>query len=209
MSAIRKIADRLKDRTFSVAEVCAIAGLSTAQVNNAVDELAPIGIAEAGSGTRAVQGRGLFAVKLTIDMASWNLTPEQRTTVITEALRARKASVDVPKTALSVRIDIYRKGVEAGLKALFEAEEAVSSSPAIMQGEPCLRGTRVPVYVIAGLAKSCGRDDVKRTYSSLTEKQITLACTYAIAHPRRGRPKTIKDRLPPQKARKIRSVVVD
>ncbi len=210
MSAIRKIARHLIDRaSFPVAEVCAITGLSTSQANNMIDDLAPLGIAETGNGARSVEARGLFAVALGHDMASWNLKPEQRTSVISEALQSKKVSIDVPNTALSVRVDIYRKKIVSGLKSLFEAEEAVTSIPAIMQGEPCIRGTRIPVYMIANLAKASGREEAARAYGSLTEKQINLACVYATARPRRGRPKSLKDRLPPHKGKKSKSVVVD
>jgi uncharacterized protein (DUF433 family) len=211
MSAIRKIASYLKDRVtpYPVAEVCAITGLSVSQVNNMIDEIAPLGVAEAGNGTRSVEARGLFAIALGHDMASWNLKPEQRVSVISEALQSKKVSIDVPNTALSVRVDIYRKKIALGLKTLFEAEEAVTSIPAVMHGEPCIRGTRVPVYMIAGLVKSSGREEAARTYGSLTEKQINLACVYATARPRRGRPKSLKDRLPSHKAKKSKSVVVD
>jgi uncharacterized protein (DUF433 family) len=59
-----------------------------------------------------------------------------------------------------------------------------------MQGEPCVRGTRIPVYVVAAIARAKGRNEAIATYPSLSLAQVELAELFAQAHPRRGRPKT-------------------
>jgi uncharacterized protein (DUF433 family) len=209
MSALRKVARYFRNRTFSVSEVCAIAGLSTTQVNNAIAELAPLGIVCAGNGARSVEYRGLFAIRLVNDMAGWKLSMPLRKAVISAALQSKKASIDVPGLPLAVRVDAYRKEASSGLDKLYQAEELVSSTPAIMQGEPCIRGTRTPAHEVAGVARSSGMEEALLAYPHLDKTQIELACVYASAYPRRGRPKTVKDHLPDKIARRTRTVVVD
>ena len=74
---------------------------------------------------------------------------------------------------------------------LHEAEGAVVRSSDVMQGEPCIRGTRVPVYMIGRLANTLGLEETLATYPHLTERQITLAQRFVLAHPRKGPPRRI------------------
>jgi len=67
------------------------------------------------------------------------------------------------------------------------------------------------VHTVAGIAISSGADAAKITYKKLTKPQIELACLYAKAYPRRGRPQRAGDilrRRKPKSSRTI-SVIVD
>ncbi len=79
--------------------------------------------------------------------------------------------------------------LEDRIRLLQQAEKAVVEVPDILGGEPCLRGTRMPVYMVAA-AREAGTPvaDMRRSYPSLTPELIELACIYAAAYPRRGRP---------------------
>jgi uncharacterized protein (DUF433 family) len=63
-----------------------------------------------------------------------------------------------------------------------------------MCGEPCIKGTRVPVYLIGALANEHGVSRTHAMYPFLTEEQIELVALYVTAHPRKGRPR--QPRLP-------------
>jgi uncharacterized protein (DUF433 family) len=67
---------------------------------------------------------------------------------------------------------------------LHRAEDAVIRDPEIMGGELCLRGTRMPVYMVAA-ARASGQSvaDLVQSYPSLTPQLIELATVYAAAHP--------------------------
>lgn len=54
--------------------------------------------------------------------------------------------------------------------------------------EPVLRGTTVPVHVLAALAKGQTVAEVGEDYPSLTSAQIDAALEYAKVYPRTGRP---------------------
>jgi uncharacterized protein (DUF433 family) len=74
--------------------------------------------------------------------------------------------------------------------ALRTATDVVVSDPEIRGGEPVIRGTRIPVYLIADLLDQ-GADlrEILEDYPSLNAGKIRSALAYAHTHPRRGRPR--------------------
>jgi uncharacterized protein (DUF433 family) len=88
----------------------------------------------------------------------------------------------------------------AAKRRLARAEALVLSHPGIMGGEPCIRGTRVPVYLIGALAHAHGVRRTHEMYPFLTEEQIELVSLYVTVHPEKGRRQTA--RLPKATATK-------
>jgi uncharacterized protein (DUF433 family) len=89
-------------------------------------------------------------------------------------------------------------------RRLERAEALVVSYPEVMGGEPCIKGTRVPVYLIGALAHAHGVKKTHATYPFLTEEQIQLAALYVSEHPedqRKDRPR--QARLPKAISTKI------
>lgn len=81
---------------------------------------------------------------------------------------------------------------------LTQAREMVVIDPGILGGIPVIKGTRVPVYDVAGMYNAgVQTDEILETYPSLKEWQIELASVYANAFPR-----------PPRIRRHIGSVAV-
>ena len=74
--------------------------------------------------------------------------------------------------------------------------------PEVMGGEPCLKGTRVPVYLIGELARAHGVSRTHEMYPFLTEEKIEAALLYVSEHPRKGRPRQMRG-LPKAKSTKI------
>lgn len=190
MLGLKVIAARFRNRKFTPAEICAMFGLTPVHVNNLIDEIVAVGAAHTGNRKRVVEYHGLSVLLLADQLVYCQLKPELRLEVLRQAARARTRRVTVPGTNLSALVEPYRKRAQEGMHRLHEAEEAVQSRKDVMQGEPCVRGTRIPVYVVAAIAKAKGRNEAVATYPSLTLGQIELAEMFAQAHPRRGRPKT-------------------
>jgi uncharacterized protein (DUF433 family) len=71
---------------------------------------------------------------------------------------------------------------------LQEAEAMVASSEEILSGEPCIKGTRVPVHVVGAIARKHGVEEALATYPFLTRRQVELASVYVEAHPRKEQP---------------------
>lgn len=94
--------------------------------------------------------------------------------------------------ALPKRVRLKRTpaaDVHECLEALDRAKAQVATDPEIMGGAPCVAGTRIPVHDVADMvANGDSVEAVVAAYPSLTADQVELACVYATAHPRRGRP---------------------
>ncbi|MFP4027696.1 MAG: DUF433 domain-containing protein [Candidatus Brocadiia bacterium] len=59
-------------------------------------------------------------------------------------------------------------------------EKNVVISPDIHHGDPCIKGTRIPVAIIIGsLADGLSSDDIKEEYPQLTDTDIQAALAYA------------------------------
>ena len=67
----------------------------------------------------------------------------------------------------------------------------VSIAPDVLGGTPVFKGTRIPVHEIADmLANGDNPAAIVKAYPQLDRDRVRLAATYAVAHPRRGRPRT-------------------
>lgn len=56
----------------------------------------------------------------------------------------------------------------------------ISSNPDILHGKPCIKGTRIPVYLIVSLvAEDIKWNEIIKDYPSLTEEDISAALFYA------------------------------
>ena len=55
-------------------------------------------------------------------------------------------------------------------------------------GEPVLKGTTVPVHVVAALAEAGGTEEAARAYPSISRPDAETAVQYARVYPKKGRP---------------------
>ncbi len=61
-----------------------------------------------------------------------------------------------------------------------EVFERISSDPDICHGKPCIKGTRIPVYLILSLiADGEDTESIIRNYPSITDSAIKTAIKYA------------------------------
>ena len=61
-----------------------------------------------------------------------------------------------------------------------EISKRVSSDPDICHGKPCIKGTRIPVYLVVSLvAEGETMDSILSDYPSLTPDDIKAAMRYA------------------------------
>jgi uncharacterized protein (DUF433 family) len=190
----------LRRHEYTTAEASVITGISTPKINHYISrELGALGVTVWGDGKRRLVGRdGLVALRVADDFPK-SLTPSARIEVIRETLaHPRRKDIILPDN-VSVPVSMSRKRVAEGLQRLRQATSAVTLDPKTLQGAPCFKGTRVPVYTIAGIATSSGADAARIAYPRLTKLQIDLACLYAKAYPRRGRPKRAGDILAKRK----------
>ena len=106
--------------------------------------------------------------------------------------RHTQADLEIALAGGMIRIDMKETNnrLQKRWLALRNAEKFVVSDQDIRGGEPVIRNTRVPVYLIADLIKQgAALDELLEDYPSLNAARIRAAVVYAEAHPRRGRPR--------------------
>jgi uncharacterized protein (DUF433 family) len=81
-------------------------------------------------------------------------------------------------------LEIDRRLTER-LQRLDEVKVAIDES---QEGNPVIRGTNVPVYVVAALARGQSVEEVIQDYPGLTPAQVNTAVEYAQVYPKPGRP---------------------
>ncbi len=59
-------------------------------------------------------------------------------------------------------------------------QERIAIAPDLHHGDPCVRGTRIPVTMIVGsLADGMTPEDIREAYPQLTDEDIQAALAYA------------------------------
>lgn len=209
MLPLRTLAAKFRAREYSTTEAAVITGVPVATVNHYISrELAQLGIAVWGDGKRTISYEGLMALRMAWDYPK-SLAPSSRVEVIEKALKSpRKKHLSLDGGKVIVRVDTSKHAVAAGLRSLHEAEALVSADAGTLRGEPCIKGTRIPVYGVAELVAATKPSGAKLAYSKLTKAQIDLACIYAKAHPRRGRPKRAGELLAKRKPKSSKTISV-
>ncbi len=87
-------------------------------------------------------------------------------------------------------------GTEDREERVRAARQMVVSDPEILGGTPVIRGTRVPVYTIAGwVANGETMETILDSYGSLTKEQVELAAVFAEEFPYEEEPYQFE--LPP------------
>ena len=191
--------------SYTVTQASAITDVPAKAINTYLDRELQF-LATIGAGFRAVCKDGLLAVRLNFECID-SLLLDARLQVIQQAMTGtRNKYVTVSGQQVIVRVDLARSVVQAGLSRFRAAQANITTSEDVLSGEPCIKGTRLSAYLIRDLYEECGRDEVLETYPGLSDVQIDAARMYALAFPRRGRPRSVESRL--TKAEPTRSRVV-
>lgn len=104
------------------------------------------------------------------------------------ALAEPEAPEPITRTERGLQLDLRLEGKT--WQSLRRAEEVIVSDPEIRGGEPVVKGTRVPAYVVADLIDQ-GADlrEILEDYPSLSANKVRAALAFPRTHPRGGRPR--------------------
>jgi uncharacterized protein (DUF433 family) len=162
-------------------------GLSKSEVDQTLDEGSlPKGVFMKVNRRRFVARAGLPYVKFSA-IQRRRLSLAFRKEMLRQMAAAKRYSWK--NELMEVDLAPIKAEVDERLRLLRLAEEWVVIDPEIMGGEPCLKGTRIPVYIVAATqARGVPVADVLRSYPSLTPELIQHASIYGAAYPKRGRP---------------------
>lgn len=111
------------------------------------------------------------------------LTPAGREKLYKAVQRPRggKASLGV----FVVDVEDVDRQLERRLAELERIKSRVETGES---GEPVLKGTDIPVHLIAALAEGGGIEEAVRAYPSLSKAAIDAAVAFATVYPKKGRP---------------------
>jgi uncharacterized protein (DUF433 family) len=179
---------------LTTTEAAVAAGVSLPQVNRVIDERILPDDWYSTSPTRTVRTDACLLISFYFETADW-LTASARLQTIRNAVAHGNTweqwkNYAVDDHFLTVRFADLWKSVDGRLRKLMAAEEMVVEDPEILSGTAVIRGTRVPVQIVAALFDSgTPMERILKSYPSVTESQVELASIYVKAVPQRGRPK--------------------
>ena len=195
---------RLKRATcLSPTEAAFVAGLPRKTVEQAIDrgEVKPAR-AEPGERERVLDEAAVVYLRIRGEVGDL-LTAKARKEVY-RALRTEesvRSQLDLGPIEVSTKEAV--RTVRERMARLRRARAAVEVDPEIRGGEPVVRGTRIPVYMLADLERAGeARDRILEDYPALDADLLEDALLYVSLNPRRGRPRTA-----PWRERKPRRVV--
>lgn len=181
---------------YTPAEASLLTGLPLTAVRRALeDDTVPSRKMRAGHIVqRVIPSEGLLCLKLEqLGVGRLPLAHRRR------IYRAVLAQPGIPQfresEAVVIEVRQARTHLKSAMTSYKRAHAMVVEDPEIMDGAPVIRGTRVPVHLVAEMRKQgASVEEILEGYPSLTREHIALAELYAQAHPRRGpKPQT---RLP-------------
>jgi uncharacterized protein (DUF433 family) len=161
---------------------------SSLAINKAVDT----GLIQASArrgpgrhGTLRILGKPELRFLKLADFLGKDLTPLGQRKIYEAIRRLPDQQHQLRLGVLTVELLPLDRAIEERLARLMALKNHVETQAS---GDPVIRGTTVPVHVVAGLAKGETVDEIMQDYPSLTRAQIETAIEYARAYPKKGRP---------------------
>ncbi len=178
--------------TLSLTEAAVVTGLKVKEINKAIDnKVIRISRKRVTTGTRQarrVPMQELVGLQLEENLSTW-VSLNARKKVIRKVIAERLTTDFSPSDSLVIRIGSARDRLASGLRKLRHARKMIETSPEIMDGEPIIKGTRIPAVLISEMLEGgASVEDILKGYPNLSREQVELAVIYTTAYPRRGRP---------------------
>lgn len=110
--------------------------------------------------------------------------------LIVEALRsAHTPAMIMLSPVLELRLGQVAEQITDTWKRFETWKQKLVTDPGVLGGEPVFPDTRLAVRHIGGLAAQGALEEIREDYPALTEDDIEFARLYALAYPKRGRPR--------------------
>lgn len=172
-------------------EAASVTGVPLKQVHRIIDAGLLAGGVVTREGSRVVLGNSLVGLRVAYLTAD-TLTLEARRRVVARIIGQADVTA-VRDHAVTVEVEPIASEVAAGLGSLAKAKTMVRIDQEILNGTPCIAGTRIPVHDIADmLMNGDSAAAILDAYPQLTPEHLEMAVLYAQAYPRRGRPPRAK-----------------
>ena len=181
---------------FTPSQAAALTGLPLSAVRKALDlAVIPFRLMRAGQTTqRVVPREALLCLRLE-QLGVGSLPLAQRKRIYRSVLAQPAAEEWRESEAVVIRAETARASLNVEIEKLRRAEERVVRAPEILSGTPVLKGTRIPVHLIAEMRRlGAPVAEILESFPAISEEDVELAVFYAQAHPRRGA--RLRTRLP-------------
>jgi uncharacterized protein (DUF433 family) len=170
-------------------EAASVTGVPLRQVHRIIDAGLLGGAVKRRRNARMLTRNALVGLKLAHETSDV-LMPVTRRALVAALIRRPNQPV-VRANAIVVDVRPAAKAVRLGLDQLTKARRVVSIAPDVLRGTPVFKGTRIPVHDIADMrANGDSPASIVKAYPQLDKERVRLAAIYALAYPRRGRPRT-------------------
>lgn len=186
-------------RLYTPTEAAIVSGVGVKAVHNAIDKRVVRAAAKPSSGGPKSVRRKLTAdevLRLKLWYKVGEVLSQERRKMLFRAISERPDATTVKADDLLI-IDVAeaRKQIADKTRDLEAAEAMVASQKDVLGGAPVFIGTRIPVRLIVSmLADGASEDEILEGYPKLRREQLGLSQIWNAAHPKRGRPKSLKDR---------------
>lgn len=174
------------ERALTLSEAGYVLGRSTSGLNKAIDT-GEIRVRQrkVGSIVERLLGPAELRFLRLADELDKDLTPTGRRRLY-EALRNLSADTHLVRLG-ELELDLAR--IDTDLKVRLDRLHGIRQKMEMLQGrDAVIRGTRIPVHLIAALARTQTTDEILADFPSLDRAQVGAAIEYAKAYPKRGRP---------------------
>ena len=178
--------------TLSLTEAAVATGLEIKAVNKAIDNKVVLAtrkrVPKRMRQVRLVPVRELICLQLEEELSPW-FPLKVRKKIIRQIAVKRLISEFRPSESFAINISAVRQKLATGLRQLQLAKKMVVSDPDVLSGEPVIKGTRIPIRLIADMIdEGVSLAEILEGYPRLTEEQVALSRLYVQAFPPRGRP---------------------
>ena len=162
-----------------------VVGQSRATINRAVDQgVIKARLVRRGKArVRSVGGAELRFLAFA-SQAGKDFTPAARRKIYEAIRRALPDASRLEFGVMELKLTEVDRRIDERLRRLEQMKALVDETAP----EPVLRGTGVPVHVVAALARGQSVAEIVEDYPSLTANQVEAAIEYAKVYPRTGRP---------------------
>jgi len=171
--------------SLTVNEASYVVGQSRASINRAVDQgVIKAKLVRRGKAQlRRVGGAELRFLAITAQIGR-NFTPAARQRIYEAIRRTQPGVARLDLGVMELKLTEIDRRIEERLQRLGHVRAFVDETGA----EPILRGTDVPVHVVAALARGQSITEIIEDYPTLKTEQVEAAVDYAKVYPKTGRP---------------------
>ncbi len=182
--------------TYTLSEAAVVTQQSVTTINRLIDSgpIAKQYVSQHKRQTRVLTKPDLLFLTALQDALLSTVSKASRARLYTQIRESWQGEDESPEAlqiseSVVVQLHVLVKRLLDRLVTFQQVKDFVEVDPEVRGGEPVVRGTRIPVQLVADmLDQGASKDEILRGYPTLAGKPLDLARVYARAYPKQGRP---------------------